>query len=164
MNPPCHTNSETRKYLRNPSTVMKLARMGSAHQCRLSFMCTLLRRLKQEHWQFDCSHWEMDTKGVGHAIYQAIGPERTYSLIAFSHDLPDDQRSDRVIATAWDATFTVFDGVPKLSDIERLRQNVPLQEAGRITESELSLSRANRSNRLFSYDDWAYPPITETPV
>ncbi len=59
-------------------------------------------------------------------------------------------RSDRVIATAWDATFTLFDGNPGAADIERLERNVPLQ-AGRISAKELSLSRANRSVRLFEY-------------
>ena len=37
---------------RPASVVMKLARMGSFHQSRLSFMRVLLRRLKAENWQF----------------------------------------------------------------------------------------------------------------
>ena len=56
-----------------------------------------------------------------------------------------------MIATAWDATFTLFDGTPSAADIKRLERNVPLQEAGRISAKELSLSRANRSVRLFEY-------------
>jgi hypothetical protein len=136
---------------RPPEQVMRLARMGSAHQGRLSFMRTLLRRLKRDNWQFSRPVWEIDNQGVGRAVYQAKGPERTYSLIAFAHDLPDEQRSDRVIAEAWDATFTLFDGVPDEADLQRLAENVPKQEAGRISASELSLSRANRSVRLFNY-------------
>lgn len=138
-------------YRREPQVVMRLARLGSAHQCRLSFMRTLLRHLKREKWQFSRSHWKINSQGVGHAVYQAIGPRGTYSLVAFAHDLPDELRSDRVIAQAWDATFTLFDGVPAPSDIERLQKCVPLQEAGRISSSEFSLSRANRSVRLFNY-------------
>ncbi len=130
---------------------MRLERMGSFHQSRLSFMRVLLRRLKQQNWRFDRPRWDIDANGVGVATYRAIGPQRTYTLIAFAHDLPDDQRSDRVIAEAWDATFTLFDGEPTEKDIERLSQNVPLQEAGRISGSELSLSRANRSVRLFEH-------------
>lgn len=136
---------------RAPETVMRLSRMGSAHQSRLSFMRTLLRRMKRENWQFECSLWEFDEQGVGRAVYQAKGPKRTYSLVAFAHDLPDELRSDRVIAEAWDATFTLFDGVPTEADLKRLADNVPKQEAGRVTSSELSLSRANRSMRLFNY-------------
>ncbi len=139
------------KHLWRPAAqVMKLARMGSAHQCRLSFMRTLLRQLKKENWKFERAQWQIDSNGVGHAVYSAIGPKRTYSLVVFAHDLPEEMRSDRVIAEAWDATFTLYDGVPTDSDIERLSKNVPLQEAGRISSSEISLSRANRSVRMFN--------------
>ena len=137
--------------LRPASDVMRLARMGSAHQTRLSFMRGLLRSLRREGWGFDRPIWNIDDAGVGHAVYRAIGPRRSYSLVAFAHDLPDEMRSDRVIATAWDATFALFDGTPTAEDITRLSQNVPKQEAGRISDRELSLSRANRSVRLWSH-------------
>ena len=129
---------------------MRLDRMGSFHQCRLSFMRTLLRRMKREQWTFDRPRFDIDDLGVGTALYTATAPERTYTLVAFGHDLPDDMRSDRVIATAWDATFALHDGLPTNDDIERLRANVPLQEAGRVSGSELTLSRANRSVRMFA--------------
>ena len=136
---------------RDPRVVMRLARMGSFHQTRLSFMRILLRRLKAENWRFDIPVFDIDARGQGVAVYSAHGPDRSYSLIAFANDLPPEKRSDRVIATEWDATFTLFDGVPEQADIERLRANVPLQEAGRISERELSLSRANRSVRLWDH-------------
>lgn len=136
---------------RDPATVMRLSRLGSLHQCRLSFMRQLTRRMAQENWSFSRPVFRVDENGVGCAVYSAKGPERTYSLVAFAHDLPPELRSDRVIAEAWDATFALFDGVPTEADIERLSQNVPLQEAGRVSESELSLSRANRSVRLWAH-------------
>jgi hypothetical protein len=138
-------------FRRPPEVVMRLARMGSFHQTRLSFMRTLLRRLKREQWRFRRNRWEINAQGVGRAVYTVYGPERAYSLVAFSHDLPDHMRSDRVIATAWDTTFTLYDGVPDTADLDRLEQNVPKQEAGRISDSELSLSRANRSVRLWQH-------------
>lgn len=137
--------------MRDPQEVMRLARMGSFHQSRLSFMRVLLRRMKREAWAFSRPEWAVEARGVGHAVYTAQGPERSYSLIAFAHDLPADSRSDRVIATAWDATFVLFDGVPEAADIARLRGNVPKQEAGRVSERELTLSRANRSVRLWDH-------------
>ncbi len=130
---------------------MRLSRMGCFHQTRLSFMRVLLRRLKAENWQFDCPIWRIDSNGVGVATYRAKGPERTYTLVAFSHDLPAEKRSDRVIAEAWDSTFTLVDGEPTEADLTRLSQNVPVQEAGRISKGELVLSRANRSVRLFEH-------------
>lgn len=136
---------------RDPARVMRLRRLGSLHQCRLSFMRVLTRRMASEGWVFDRPVFDIDARGVGRAVYSATGPARSYSLVAFAHDLPDDMRSDRVIATAWDATFALFDGVPSPEDIDRLSQNVPLQEAGRVSENELSLSRANRSVRLWAH-------------
>ncbi|WP_170763627.1 hypothetical protein [Ruegeria lacuscaerulensis] len=136
---------------RDPAQVMRLSRLGSLHQCRLSFMRQLTRRMAQEGWTFTRPVFDVDENGVGHAVYTAHGPEHAYSLVAFAHDLPPEQRSDRVIAEAWDATFTLFDGIPTAQDIRRLSQNVPLQEAGRVSESELSLSRANRSVRLWAH-------------
>ncbi|MGR3713394.1 MAG: hypothetical protein ACU0A6_09770 [Shimia sp.] len=137
--------------LRAPDCVMRLKRLGALHQSRLSFMRILLRRLARDEWRFERSVFEINDAGVGHAVYTAIGPDRSYSLVAFAHDLPDEMRSDRVIAEAWDATFTLFDGVPTEADIDRLARNVPLQEAGRVSETELSLSRANRSVRLWAH-------------
>ncbi len=136
---------------RDPRSVMTLARLGSFHQSRLSFMRVLLRRLKSENWHFDRPVFDIDEKGVGVAVYCAHGPRRSYSLIAFANDLPPEMRSDRVIATEWDATFTLFDGIPDADDIARLSRNIPKQEAGRVTQSELSVSRANRSVRLWDH-------------
>ncbi len=130
---------------------MRLSRLGSLHQCRLSFMRVLTRRMARDGWQFTRPVFDIDSNGVGRAVYTAQGPKRAYSLVAFAHDLPAEKRSDRVIAEAWDATFALFDGVPSNEDIDRLEQNVPLQEAGRVSESELSLSRANRSVRLWAH-------------
>jgi len=136
---------------RPPEKVMRLARLGSFHQSRLSFMRVLLRRMKRENWTVDRPIFELNEKGVGVVTYCCRGPEHTYTLVVFAHDLPAEKRSDRVIADAWDATFALYDGEPSAGDIERLSGNVPLQEAGRISESELVLSRANKSVRLFDY-------------
>ncbi|NKB75894.1 MAG: hypothetical protein GKR96_02355 [Gammaproteobacteria bacterium] len=137
--------------LRSPEKVMRLARMGSFHQTRLSFMRALLRYLKKEQWQFKRTEWEIDDKGVGHGIYVASNGQYTYSLVCFAHDLPPEKRSDRVIAEEWDATFALYDGTPTSEEIERLRGNIPKQEAGYCQQTELVLARANRSVRLFEH-------------
>ena len=136
---------------RTPDKVMRLSRLGSFHQSRISFMRVLLRRLASEKWRFDAPKWNINEKGFGYAVYSVHGPERSYSLVAFAHDLPANLRSDRVIAEAWDCTFTLHDGIPTEADIDRLKKNVPLQESGRVSNSELTLSRANRSVRLWDH-------------
>ena len=60
-------------------------------------------------------------------------------------------RTDRVIAEAWDTSYVLFDGEPSQADIERLAETVPKQEAGRFSQSDLVLSRANKSVRLFAH-------------
>lgn len=137
--------------LRPPDQVMRLERMGSRFQTRLSFMRSVLRRLGTEGWSIDRTRCDWDDDGFGTAVYAARGPDRTYSLIAYSAHLDPADRSDRVIAERWDAAFTLFDGEPSDDDIARLAVNVPLQEAGRCSSRELTLSRANRSVRLFEH-------------
>uniref|UniRef100_UPI00404AB81D hypothetical protein n=1 Tax=Candidatus Pelagibacter sp. TaxID=2024849 RepID=UPI00404AB81D len=76
---------------------------------------------------------------------------RVYSLICYANELNEDERSDRVIATKWDTAFTLFDGVPTKHDIQRLQNEVPKQEFGRLSFKELALSRANKSVRVFNH-------------
>ena len=131
--------------------VMRLRRMGSAFPTRLSFMRSLTRRMSGEGWRFEKKRFELDENGFGTSVFSADTGKRVYSLIIFTSDLPPEKRTDRVIAEAWDATFTLFDGEPAEADIERLSQNVPKQEAGRCLASELVLGRANKSLRLFAH-------------
>ena len=104
---------------RPPAQVMNLAAMGASHATRLSFMRILLRRLKREKWRFERRVFDIDARGVGTAVYVAHGPQRSYSLVCFGHDLPPEMRSDRVIATAWDATFALHDGIADEQTIAR---------------------------------------------
>ena len=79
---------------RTPSTVMRLARMGSMHQTRLSFMRVLLRRLATEKWRIEKTLWQVDNAGNGVCLYTATGPLRSYSLVVFANDLDPSKRSD----------------------------------------------------------------------
>ena len=97
------------QFHRSPDVVMKLDRIGSFHQSRLSFMRQLLRRVFAEKWNFNYENWCLDNRGVGHIIYSVNTGTRVYSLVIFTHDLPPEERSDRVIATAWDLTSLVPD-------------------------------------------------------
>jgi hypothetical protein len=45
----------------------------------------------------------------------------------------------------------LHDGIPTDQDIDRLANEVPKQEVGRLSYKELTLSRANKSLRLFNY-------------
>lgn len=136
-------------FMRSPEKVMRLDRMGSSFPTRLSFMRTLIRRMSKESWKFERTLRNVDKDGYGVSVYSAITPKRTYSLIAFTQEIPADMRTDRVIAEVWDATFSLFDGVPTQDDIDYLSNNTPKQEGGRYRPSELVLARANKSLRVF---------------
>tara|TARA_B100000579_G_scaffold132682_1_gene107272 strand:- start:1224 stop:2885 length:1662 start_codon:yes stop_codon:yes gene_type:complete len=135
--------------LRDPKEVMKLSRLGSFHQSKLSFLRSFLQEFK--NWEYKRDLLDLDENGFGVVIYSFKKKNRIYSLICFANKISDQERSDRVIATKWDAAFTLFDGVPTKQDIERLKQNVPKQEVGRMSFKELTLSRANKSVRIFDY-------------
>jgi len=112
-------------------------------------MRALLRELQRDAWRFERAAWQVDEHGVGIALYAAHGPRNTYTLVCFAHDLPANRRSDRVIADAWDATFVLYDGVPNARELKRLANNAPKQEAGAYRQTDVILSRANRSVRAF---------------
>ena len=134
---------------RDPNEVMKLSRLGSFHQSKLSFLRSFIREFKD--WDYKRNSFDLDKNGFGTAVYSFSKNERSYSLICFSQHINQNERSDRVIASRWDATFVLHDGIPTKEDIQRLKDNVPKQEIGRVSYKELTLSRANKSVRVFDH-------------
>ena len=135
--------------LRDPKIIMKLSRLGSFHQSKLSFLRSFLKEFKD--WEYNRDLFDLDENGYGRAVYSFSKKKRTYSLVCFANKINDEERSDRVIATKWDAAFVLYDGIPSKKDIERLEINVPKQEVGRLSYKELTLSRANKSIRAFDH-------------
>jgi hypothetical protein len=135
--------------LRDPNIIMKLSRLGSFHQSKLSFLRSFLSEFKD--WDYNRDFFNLDQEGYGEAVYSFKKKNRVYSLVCFSNPIKDEERSDRVIATKWDAAFTLHDGIPSKDDIKRLKDEVPKQEVGRLTFKELTLSRANKSVRVFNH-------------
>ena len=135
--------------LRNPNKIMKLSRLGSFHQSKLSFLRSFLNEFKE--WEYKRDLFDLNKNGFGEAVYSFKKNNRVYSLVCFANEIKDEERSDRVIATKWDAAFTLHDGVPTKKDIVRLKNEVPKQEVGRLSYKELTLSRANKSLRIYNH-------------
>ena len=135
--------------LRDPNTIMKLSRLGSFHQSKLSFLRSFLSEFKD--WDYKRDLFNLDQNGYGEAVYSFKKKNRVYSLVCFANEIKDEERSDRVIATKWDAAFTLHDGIHAKEDIARLKNEVPKQEVGRLSFKELTLSRANKSVRVFNH-------------
>ncbi len=137
--------------LRPPSKVMRLKRLGAFHQTRISFVRSLIRQMAREQWRIKTDLHDLDENGYGTVVYAVDTLHGRYSFVAFSNYLDAADRTDRVIAEKWDTTFALVEGTPDDVEIERLRANVNLQEAGRFSARDLVLSRANKSVRLFDY-------------
>ena len=102
---------------REPSLVMKLSRLGSFHQSKLSFLRSFIREFK--NWNYSRNLFDLDDEGYGTAVYSFEKKGRNYSLVCFAQHIKPEERSDRVIATKWDAAFVLHDGIPTNQDIER---------------------------------------------
>lgn len=136
-------------FKKNPDSFMTLDRMGSRYPSRLSFSRSMLRTMVKENWKITRSKFDLDKNGYGIAIYEVNTPKELYSLVCLSQFLDDQDRSDRVIAEKWDTAYTLHIGKVDEKNLNRLKLNIPLQEAGRNSPKELILSRANKSVRLF---------------
>ena len=137
--------------MRSPKTVMDLPRLGALYPYPLSFMRCLLRRVMKEMWGIKSTIFNLDEEGFGEVVYEITTPNAIYSYVIFSKKLSDSKRSDRVIAEDWDMTVTLCEGQINQDRLEFLKQNVPLQEKGRVDSKCLVLSRANKSMRNFEY-------------
>ena len=135
----------------NSADVMTLDKMGSRYPSRLSFSRSMLRRLLFDNWKISKSKFDLDYDGYGTVVYEIAINKNTYSLVCFSQHLDSADRSDRVIAEKWDTAYALINGKLDENELNRLRNNVPLQESGRNSSKELVLSRANKSVRLFEY-------------
>ena len=129
---------------------MELPRLGAFSSSRLSFARSLIRKMARQRWQVTQTRFDLNADGYGEVIYRIQTPQARYHVVIFSRYLDDAQRSDRVIAEAWDLTFGLVEGDVEDDLMMSLSENVPLQEAGRQHPNLLVISRANRSVRNFS--------------
>ncbi|RXT05295.1 hypothetical protein [Ammoniphilus sp. CFH 90114] len=135
--------------LRSADEVMTPERLGASRMTSLSFSRSMLRKVMNQKWEIKRIQFELDEQGYGEACYSIETGNETYYFVVFSHQLSDQERSDRVIAERWDVTFALCEGPLTEEKKERLRQGLPYQEAGRGDAMDLVWSRANRSTRVF---------------
>ena len=69
---------------------MKLSRLGSFHQSKLSFLRSFLNEFKD--WEYKRDLFDLDKNGFGVVIYSFKKKDRVYSLIFFANKINDDER------------------------------------------------------------------------
>src|SRR5699024_8099024 len=137
--------------IRPASEVMQLDRLGIFRQTSISFLRTLLRQMMREDWEIKNRIFNLDNNGYGYAVYTVHTAKDVFSFTVISNDIPDTSRSDRVISKEWDVTFALSEGIVDEEKIESLQNELPKQESGRADAFDIVWSRANKSNRVFSY-------------
>ena len=75
--------------LRNPNVIMKLSRLGSFHQSKLSFLRSFLKEFKD--WEYKRDLFDLDEFGYGVAVYSFKKNNRVYSLICFANELSENE-------------------------------------------------------------------------
>ena len=87
--------------LRDPNIIMKLSRLGSFHQSKLSFLRSFLKEFKD--WEYKRDLFNLDQNGYGEAVYSFKKKHRIYSLVCFANEIRDDERSDSCLLYTSDA-------------------------------------------------------------
>ena len=67
--------------LRDPNKIMKLSRLGSFHQSRLSFLRSFLSEFKD--WQYKRDLFDLDKNGYGTAVYSFTKKGSFWSLFFY---------------------------------------------------------------------------------
>ena len=67
--------------LRDPDIIMKLSRLGSFHQSKLSFLRSFLSEFKD--WDYKRDLFDLDENGFGIAVYSFKKKEKVYKKYFF---------------------------------------------------------------------------------
>lgn len=140
-----------RPTLRPADTALDPADLGGARATRHSFARTMVRRAAARGWRITRGHVDLDAEGRGTVIFDIAAEGHRWSFVVFSQSIPEDERTDRVIAASWDVTAALVEGTITPADLDRLGPEVTRQEAGRAEPSTIIWTRANRSGRFFDY-------------
>lgn len=140
-----------RDLLRRPEEAMAPERFGAARPTRHSFARSFVRHTTRNRWRVERSVWRLDADGRGEAIYTVGTHERPLHFVVFSGVIPEEERTDRVIANAWDVTAVLCEGDLGPERLEDMRREVPRQEGGRADPGSLIWTRGNRSSRFFGH-------------
>ncbi len=136
---------------RPASEILSPMELGSSRITRHSFSRSFIRAAARGRWQVVREKFDIDGLGRGTAVYRVDADDHVFRFVVFSTVLEEDQRTDRVIAEAWDVTAALVEGDVSSERLEAMRGQVPLQEEGRADDATLVWTRANRSARHFDY-------------
>ena len=62
---------------------MKLDRLGSFHQTRLSFSRQLIDELINNNWKTNIIEWNINRDGIGNAVIKKYSQNKKFTLLSF---------------------------------------------------------------------------------
>lgn len=134
---------------RSADSLMASAALGAFKPSRLSLVRIVLRTMVKERWRIETDRWDLDSEGHGTAIYRIRTPDRSLSFVVFSERVPEERRSDRVIAEHFDAQAFLSLNEPSQARIDEQRHQLHDLRLGRADAQTIGWSRANRSRECF---------------
>ena len=76
--------------LRDPKEIMKLSRLGSFHQSKLSFLRSFLSEFK--NWEFKRDLFNLDEKGFGESVYSFKNKDRVVEEVVIRFKMPNKNK------------------------------------------------------------------------
>ena len=136
--------------LRDPAVIMSPERLSATKACRLSFVRSFVRRMVRERWRFQRRSFEVDEAGRGTAVYRIVTGSDPLHFVAFSDDLPEAEKSERIIANHYDGEGFLCRAEPDAATIAAQRDQMADFLYGRADTNTIGWTRVSRSSRSFN--------------
>ena len=106
--------------------------------------------MARERWKIETAIWELDEQGRGLVAYRIETAERPLHYVIYSDNLPDDQKSERIVGQRYDGVGYVGQGEIERDRVERLRKESENFVLGRADNTVVGFTRMNRSTSAFN--------------
>jgi hypothetical protein len=136
--------------IRLPEEVCTAEALSANKASALSFVRALVRRMARERWKIETAIWELDDEGRGTVAYRIETAERPLHFVIYSDNLPDDQKSERIVGQRYDGVGYVGQGEIDRDRVERLRLESENFVLGRADNTVVGFTRMNRSSSAFN--------------
>ncbi len=135
--------------IRPPEEVTRAEALSATKASALSFARVLVRRMVEERWTITTELWEIDAEGRGTAAFRIGTAERPLHFVVFADNLPDEQKSERIVGNRYDGVGYLGQGEIDRDHIEVMRQETANFVLGRAGPTVIGLTRVNRSAGAF---------------
>lgn len=135
--------------IRPPEQVMTAEALSANKASALSFARMLVRRMVAERWRIETALWDIDDEGRGTAAFRIATAERPLHFVVFADNLPEAEKSERIVGQRYDGVGYLGQGEIDRSMIETMRLESANFVLGRAGPSVIGLTRVNRSAGAF---------------